>query len=141
MLLDLDAPPSERAVSRRLRRLGLLRSEGKASKGKDKRRAGAASGAAAAAGSVSAALLRDLFGEFKDHPDALNQASGARRHVPLRSIGISQSDQYRDLGAELHPFFPSLFNLSCTRHLGMYESENPNPEIPPHSRFPVRPLR
>ena len=67
MVSDLPAPPSQAALSRRLRQLGLLRKE-KKKKIKSKVAAGGGSRAA-----VPAALLRELYGQYKDHPDALNQ--------------------------------------------------------------------
>ena len=71
VVLDLDAPPPEKSVSRRLKQLGLVRRE----KIKNKDRNRASGGGRGGAGAVSAALLKDLYAEFKEHPDALNQAS------------------------------------------------------------------
>ena len=68
---DLPAPPSQAALSRRLRQLGLLRKE-KKKKIKSKVAAGGGGGGGSRA-AVPAALLRELYGQYKDHPDALNQ--------------------------------------------------------------------
>ena len=68
VVCDLDKPPSEKAMSRRLRKLGLT-SRGAGGQTK----AGKSSADGGGRSKVPAGLLKQLYQEFKDHPDALNQ--------------------------------------------------------------------
>ena len=66
---DLDQPPPEKAVKRRLIALKLLRSSKVKARGQQAR----ARGKTGAPGKVDVLLLTDLYNKFKDEPDALNK--------------------------------------------------------------------
>eukprot|EP00955_Chlamydomonas_euryale_P074084 361935-Chlamydomonas_euryale.AAC.9 len=80
---DLLEPPTQRAMYRRLLSMGLVRGRDtrkvskEAAKPRAKRRCRGAS-----APSVDAAMLRDLYEEHKDAPDALNQITARLPHGP-----------------------------------------------------------
>ena len=74
VVCDLSEPPTEKAMSRRLRKLGLT-ARGGCGGGKAGRKATLAS--AGSRSKVPQGLLKQLYEEFKGHPDALNQVGDA----------------------------------------------------------------
>ena len=78
VVCDLSEPPSEKAMSRRLRALGLT-ARGGGGGGKVGRKAALAHAYGGSSRSkVPPGLLKQLFEEFRGHPDALNQVCGGK---------------------------------------------------------------